>query len=110
MKKVTLRIKKVPSDSGDMFCFYGDADTQLFSVSCKDKKISGKDLFNSIYSKATLDDPIQVEIDPSELSKEDQKQFGNYVVDLFTSINKAMTEQLKPNDIQDNDRFPGQSS
>lgn len=94
MKKLTIKITKTQNEEGEAFAFYGEFDAFLFSVSCKDKKIKGKDLFEKIYAKASVDDPINVEVDQSELCSDDQKRFGEYVKDLFDAINDAMNKQF----------------
>ena len=94
MKNLIVKIKRIQSNDQQLFAFSDVSGKTLFSVSCQGKKIKGKDLFDSIYAKAETGDPINVEVDQSELNPEDQKQFGNYVKDLFDSINEAMNKQF----------------
>lgn len=92
MKKI-IKIKKSNVDNVDYYSFYFEDGTLLFNVDCSQKTIKGKDLFEKIYL-CDSDDYIEVEIDQSELTDEDQKCFGNYVKDIFDAINKSMREQF----------------
>jgi len=66
----------------------------LFSVDVSTKKISGKDVFEKIYSDANPKETVKIIIDQSALEEEDKKIFGNYVVDLFTELDKGINDQF----------------
>ena len=65
----------------------------MFNVPHSTKTIKGKDLYEKVY-KTEGNDVVEVTIDQSELSIEDQKSFGNYVIDLFKSIDDCMKTQF----------------
>lgn len=92
MKKV-IRIKKQSIKNIDYFVFLFDDNQILFNVECSTKTIKGKDLYEKIY-KTDTNETVEIEVDQTSLSTEDQKSFGNYVKDLFDSINDAMSKQF----------------
>ena len=95
MKKV-LKIKRKTIDSSDYYVFEDENETQLFVVDCRTKTIKGQDLYSSVYGKVDPGTILEIEIDQAILSAEDKKVFGNYVADLFNSINEAMKIQFTP--------------
>lgn len=92
MKKV-IRITKQSINNIDYFVFLFDNNQILFNVECSTKTIKGKDLYEKIY-KTDTNETVEIEVDQTSLSTEDQKSFGNYVKDLFDSINDAMSKQF----------------
>lgn len=92
MKKV-LKIKRQEAEDAAYFLFM-EEDRTLFKADCKTKTIKGQDLYTSLYSNVDPKEILEIEIDQNELSDEDKKKFGNYVVDLFQHINEAMIKQF----------------
>ena len=92
MKKV-IRIIRQLIDNTDYYIFLLDDNKIVFNVECSTKTIKGKDLYEKIY-KTDTNEIVEIEIDQTSLSTEDQKCFGNYVKDLFDSINDAMIKQF----------------
>ena len=92
MKK-TIKINKTNINGVDYYSFYLEDGTFLFNVDCSQKTIKGRDLFEKIYL-CNSEEPIEIEINQSELTDDDKKCFGNYVKDVFDSINKSMKQQF----------------
>ena len=92
MKK-TIKINKTKIENADYYSFCFEDGSFLFNVECSQKTIKGRDLFEKIYL-CDNEEPIEIEINQSELPDEDKKCFGNYVKDVFDAINKSMKKQF----------------
>lgn len=77
------------------------------------KTISGKDLFNNIYSDLSADNFFEVEVNCASLTDEDKKIFGSYVVKMFSLIDEEMKKQFRncdeqtENSVSNNDNLEG---
>ena len=91
MKKI--QIKKENSN----FSFF-ENEQLLFSIDSSKKVLDGKDIYEKIYKGIDTSKTIETEIDISQLENEDKKIFGNYVVELFKSIDSSINEICKAKD------------
>lgn len=92
MQKV-IKIERGTVDETSVYLFKL-SDSLIFSVSCKEKKIEGKLLFEKIYSDYSPDNRFNVLVDIDSLDAQDKKEFGKYVVDLFKKIDEALNKQF----------------
>lgn len=94
MKKIQIK------RDNDMFSFFED-EKLLFSVDSSKKVLDGKTIYEKIYKGIDTSKKIETEIDISNLEVEDVKQFGNYVSELFKSIDASINSILSQEDISD---------
>lgn len=88
-----IKIVRRKIENEDYYCFLNEKDEVIFNVQCSTKTIKGKDLYEKVY-QTKENDVIEVKINQDELTSEDKKCFGNYVIDLFKSIDDSMKKQF----------------
>jgi hypothetical protein len=74
--------------------FSFQSETVLFMVDAATKKLEGKTIFEKVYQDVNPKETTSITIDQSGLTSEDQKTFGNYVVDLFSKLDEAINAQF----------------
>ena len=58
------------------------------------KKILGKELFETIYIDYSKDNSFEIEVDDSSLTNDDKKLFSNYVKSLLAKIDAELKKQF----------------
>ena len=87
MRKILIK------KTNDKYNFYENEDF-LFSVELSNKTIDGRDIYEKIYKGIEVSSKIVTEIDISELTGDDKKTFGNYIVELFKELDSAINAKF----------------